>query len=73
MTDNDKKLRQAVFALKKISFGAGAYSQDRLTHAQNTIDDMKEIATVTLEAMGEDVPEGTEYDDYVYKRIQDVE
>jgi hypothetical protein len=35
-------------ALEEISKGAGRYDQDRLTHAQNTIEDMVEIAKETL-------------------------
>ena len=36
-------------ALKDISLGAGRYSEDRLTWAQNTIEDMQQIAVDVLE------------------------
>jgi hypothetical protein len=35
-------------ALKQIAKGEGRYSQDPLTHASNTIDDMKELAKAAL-------------------------
>jgi len=35
-------------ALKEISEGKGRYSMDKLTHASNTIDDMKELALNAL-------------------------
>jgi len=35
-------------ALKEISEGKGRYSLDPLTHASNTIDDMKEVAVKAL-------------------------
>jgi len=35
-------------ALKEISEGKGRYSLDPLTHASNTIDDMKEVAIKAL-------------------------
>lgn len=44
-----KKLVEA--GLKEIIEGKGAYSRDRLTHAENTIKDMKRIATDILKAI----------------------
>src|SRR3990167_11034108 len=43
-------------ALKEISEGKGRYSMDKLTHAENTIQDMKEIAkqAITKVETGED-------------------
>ena len=35
-------------ALQKIAEGKGAYSMDRLTHAENTIEDMKTLAQEVL-------------------------
>ena len=39
--------------LKEITEGKGAYSQDRLTHAGNTIRDMKQLANDILKAIEE--------------------
>lgn len=44
LADN-KRLRMA---LEEISKGEGRYSMDRLMHATNTIEDMKEIAIKAL-------------------------
>jgi hypothetical protein len=41
-------LEVAVTALKEISKGRGGYSQDRLTHAENTIEDMKGLAVAAV-------------------------
>jgi hypothetical protein len=35
-------------ALKEIAEGKGAYSQDQMEHASNTIEDMKKLATDAL-------------------------
>ena len=35
-------------ALEEISLGKGAFSQDQLTHATNTIEDMKALAQAAL-------------------------
>jgi len=40
---------QLKLALKEIAKGEGAFSLDPLTHASNTIDNMKEIAEKALE------------------------
>ena len=40
-------------ALEEILEGKGAFSRDPLTHASNTIDDMKEIARKALAADGD--------------------
>ena len=45
MVEAVKLMRQA---LKEIAEGKGAYSLDHLTHAENTIRDMKELATEAL-------------------------
>ncbi len=36
-------------ALKEIEKGEGAFSRDQLTHAMNTIDNMKRIAAAAIE------------------------
>ena len=35
-------------ALKEIAEGKGQFSQDHLTHAKNTIEDMKMLATIAI-------------------------
>jgi len=40
-------------ALREIAKGAGPYSMDRLTHAENCIDAMKELAEAALRPAGE--------------------
>lgn len=40
-------------ALKEITKGEGAFSQDRLTHATNTIENMKDIAQAALDSLEE--------------------
>jgi hypothetical protein len=47
-------------ALTEISKGMGRYSQDPLTHASNTIDDMKRLALDTLLQQDKDCS-GCEY------------
>jgi len=46
--DRDDKVKRLVEALKEISRGAGRYSHDSLTHADNCIEDMKELALTAL-------------------------
>jgi len=41
-------LPELVEGLREIERGEGAYSEDRLTHASNTIDNMKRIARELL-------------------------
>ena len=41
----------AIEALKEIAEGKGRYSLDPLTHASNTIEDMKKLATDALESL----------------------
>jgi len=45
-----EELQRLREALKEISKGEGAYSRDRLTHAENTIRAMKDLAR---DALGE--------------------
>ena len=47
------RLALAEEALKKISKGEGRFSMDRLMHAENTIEDMKEIAQQALQKLKE--------------------
>jgi hypothetical protein len=46
--DQAKELAKLREALREISMGKGAYSDDRLEHAANTIDDMKRLALQAL-------------------------
>ena len=39
-------------ALKEITLGCGAYSHDKLTHAENCIEEMKATARLALSALG---------------------
>ena len=52
----DRKLDEAKYdmyeALQEIAEGKGRYSMDKLTHAENTIDAMKELATKALAKVG---------------------
>ena len=43
------KLDDALEALKEIALGEGAYSQDRLTHAENVIENLMNIASKAIE------------------------
>ena len=43
------KYNDLIEALHEISKGEGAYNEDRLEHANNTIENMKSIANETLE------------------------
>jgi hypothetical protein len=52
-TQNSAELTEAaaramLAALKEIEKGQGAYNRDPLTHAWNTIDDMKELARAAI-------------------------
>ncbi len=38
--------------LKEITEGKGRFSRDNLTHAENTIEDMKQLAREGLEVLG---------------------
>ena len=42
------EVKELVEALEEIKKGEGAYSQDHLTHANNTIENMKSIAEEAL-------------------------
>jgi len=44
-------------ALRKVALGQGRYSRDTLTHASNTIDDMKELAQRQIDRF-----KGSEYE-----------
>lgn len=46
----EQQLEQARAALREIAKGEGRYSRDPLTHAANTIEDMKALAAATLAA-----------------------
>lgn len=39
---------QLLEALKEIAIGRGSYSMDKLTHAENTIEDMKALANEAI-------------------------
>lgn len=44
----EQDIKKLIEALKEISLGQGRYSLDPLTHASNTIDDMKQLANDAL-------------------------
>ena len=44
-----KRINPLIKALEEIAEGAGPYSRDPLTHAENTIEAMKEIAKNALD------------------------
>ncbi len=43
--DDHNKIDALLEVLREIAEGKGAYSQDQLEHASNTIEDMKALAT----------------------------
>ena len=45
--------KQLAEALREIAKGEGAYSMDRLEHASNTIDNMKQLAEAALRLVRE--------------------
>jgi len=47
-----KKLKIAIKALLRCVNPAGAYSEDRLEHAENTIEEVSKIAKKALDKMG---------------------
>jgi hypothetical protein len=42
--NTEEKNKIMLEALQRISIGAGRYNEDKLIHASNTIEDMKELA-----------------------------
>lgn len=46
----EARVAELEMALREIEKGAGPFSQDRLTHAINTIEAMKELAQAALRA-----------------------
>jgi hypothetical protein len=46
-----EKLKICIEALEELTLGRGAYDMDRMTHAENTIRDMTELAKETLKTI----------------------
>jgi hypothetical protein len=53
MKTEAEKLQIAIAALKECEIPTGAYSMDRLTHAENTIQNIKEIVAQALKEIEE--------------------
>jgi len=51
MKTTEQKLKIAIYALMQCSNPAGAYSMDRLEHAEATIKNVEEIAKKALKQM----------------------
>lgn len=62
----EEKYKQAIWALKRLTFRIGAHSRNQHQHAENCLTDMTEFAKSSLNHLGEKVPFEGEWSKYAY-------
>lgn len=72
LTVERKKVNDLRTALQEIAKGEGRYSTDQLTHASNTIEDMKELALRALKRSSENPKTQEQWSPKVTRTVENI-